>query len=280
MGIKGRGKGCIMAILKIRDENGKVHEITAIMGEFFNATNLANYNDGNSDAGGVGISEEGGSTEVVTSLPTDGLVAAFDFRNPNVNVDSSKGLTTFAPLTGSGCLFCWSATAYVSHDDYGGKINRNLFYSENGKTTATECGDVFTWCFFGYGTAGNSIYFANDHTFISNVHLCSLRPKYNTSSGQANVASEAYGTDDNPGYHSVIYVVNGAEMRIYVDNVLAKTYNGADYDGFVSWYSILNDTVSPNAESTKKTYLAVYDKALTAEEVSTVNAYFETLEVV
>lgn len=269
-----------MAILRIRDAEGKVHEITAIMGEFFNATNLANYNDGNSDAGGVGISEEGGSTEVVTSLPTDGLVAAFDFRNPNVNVDSSKGLTTFAPLTGSGCLFTWSATAYVSHDDYGSKVSRSLSYSHNGDTTQTEFGSTYTWCFFGHSNAFNGAYTSGDHSYSTNVAQVNLRPKYNNTSGnQTSVAGANYG-EGVEGYHSFVFSVNGAEMKVYIDGSLVETYDGSSYDGFVSWYSKLLDSAQPGNDKTSRTYLAVYDKALTADEVSTVNAYFETLEVV
>lgn len=242
-------------------------------------TNLASFEDSNSPVELIG-DDNGGDVEVVSSLPTDGLVAAFDFRNPNTTVDSAKGLTTFHPVIGSGCLFTWSASALTSYDDYGSKIGRSLYFSSEGNTTQTPFGEQYTWCFFGYGTAGNSIYYSNDHAAVSNVYLCSLKPKYNSSSGVVSVTSEAYGSDENPGYHSVVFVVNGTEMSIYVDNILAKTYNGADYEDFVSWYSILNETVSPNSEKTSRTYLAVYDKAMTTDEVSTVNAYFETLEVV
>lgn len=241
-------------------------------------TNLANFEDSNSSVEPIG--DDSGDVEVVTSLPTDGLVAAFDFRNPNTTVDSSKGLTTFHPVIGSGCLFTWNASVLASYDDYGSKIGRPLYFSAEGNTTPTPFGEQYTWCFFGHGTAGNSIYYSNDHTVISNVYLCNLKPKYNTSSGVVSVTSEAYGSDENPGYHSVVFVVNGTEMSIYVDNILAKTYKGTDYEDFVSWYSIFNDTVSPNSEQTSRTYLAVYKKAMTADEVSTVNAYFESLEVV
>lgn len=242
-------------------------------------TNLASFEDSNSSVEPIGY-DSGDDVEVVSSLPTDGLVAAFDFRNPNTTVDSSKGLTTFHPITGSGCLFTWSASALSSYDDYGSKIGRSLYFSAEGNTTQTPFGEQYTWCFFGYGTAGNSIYYSNDHTSISNIYLCGLKPKYNTSSGVVSVTSESYGSNENPGYHSVVFVVNGTEMSIYVDNILAKTYKGTDYEDFVSWYSNLNETVSPNSEKTSRTYLAVYDKAMTADEVSTVNAYFETLEVV
>lgn len=241
-------------------------------------TNLASFEDNNSAIEPIG--DDSGGEEIVTSLPTDGLVAAFDFRNPNVSVDSAKGLTTFHPLTGSGCLFTWMANALASYNNYGSMLNRTVMFSASDSNLAqTEFGNEFTWCFLGYSEAFNGVYTANDHSVVSNTAQFALRPKYNTNSGQANVPNESCG-DGGVGYHTVVFSVNGAEMKVYLDNALVRTYNGSDYEGFVSWYSKLTDSALPSNDKTYRTYLALYNKALTADEVSTVNGYFETLEVV
>lgn len=224
----------------------------------------------------TGIVESGGG-EVTAELPTDGLVAYFDFRNTTPEINTKQGFTKFNANQGNGCLFTWSASAFTSSDDYGVKrMARSFTFDKDGGTNPSELGTSFTMLFKGYNVC-NGAFVSNDHTGVSNVSVFFSKPKYNTSSGQLQVGQENIGNTQWSGYIDVYFVVDSSLLKLYINGELAKTYNGTDYEDFVSWYSKVTATVFGNGNY--QTALALYGKALSEVEIAEARAFLQTLEV-
>ena len=222
---------------------------------------------------GSGGSGSGGN--VTTGVPKDGLLSYFDLRNSEPTVDTTKGKTSYLATVGSGCLFAWSATLHTTSDKYGTKMTRAIMYDKYGGTTTSSCGTAFTWCFMGY----NGLMASSSYIALSNITAFCVNPTYNTSSSTTRLGATGVNGSSKSGYTTVFVVVDGDNLKIYVNGELYKEYNGADYSDFKSWYSKLEvGAIVTNADN-YFTAMAIYNKALSAVELTEVQAYFETLEV-
>lgn len=224
----------------------------------------------------TGVVESGGG-EVTAELPTDGLVAYFDFRNTTPEINTKQGFTKFNANQGNGCLFTWSASAFTSSDDYGVKrMARSFMFDKDGGTNQSELGTSFTMLFKGYNVV-NGAFVSNDHTGASNVSVFFSKPKYNTSSGQLQVGQENIENTQWSGYIDAYFVADGEVFKVYINGELIKTYTGTDYEDFVSWYSKVTTTVF--GDGNYQTALALYGKALSEVEIVEARAFLQTLEV-
>ena len=228
-----------------------------------------------SGSGGSGSGGSGSGGNVTTGVPKDGLLSYFDLRNSEPTVDTSKGKTSYLATVGSGCLFAWSATSHTTSDKYGTKMARAIMYDKYGGTTTSSCGTAFTWCFMGY----NGLMASSSYIVLSNLTAFCVNPTYNTSSSTTRLGATGVSGSSKSGYTTVFVVVDGDNLKIYVNGELYKEYNGADYSDFKSWYSKLEvGAIVTNADN-YFTAMAIYNKALSAVELTEVQAYFETLEV-
>ena len=230
---------------------------------------------GGSGSGGSGSGGSGSGGSVTTEVPKDGLLSYFDLRNSEPTVDTSKGKTSYLATVGSGCFFTWSATSHTTSDKYGTKMARSILYDKYGGTTTSSCGTAFTWCFIGY----NGLMASRSYIALSNITAFCVNPTYNTSSSTTRLGATDVSGSSKSGYTTVFVVVDGDNLKIYVNGELYKEYNGADYSDFKSWYSKLEvGAIVTNADN-YFTAMAIYNKALSAVELTEVQAYFETLEV-
>jgi hypothetical protein len=223
--------------------------------------------------------ETGGDTSEVT-LPTNGLYGYFDLRNPQAIVGSYE--VSVAPVQGNGV-----GTAYLnttskdsSFNEYGTVGNTNLWLCDEkgygSESKAKDLGTEFSICVKHYGGIVN----IGNHTGPSNLgtEYGRLNPKYNKTSGSASVPSVSIsGSHATDEYHNFDMVVNGENIKFYLDGELKHSYNGSDYDDFVSWVS--KNIISIWYGSGQVTAVAVYTKALNDVEIIEVDEYFKTLEV-
>lgn len=220
------------------------------------------------------ISNNGGGSSSSTSLVTDGLVSWFDLRNATPTINSAAGSTIFNASQGTGSLYSWSASTMTSTDGNGSKLTRSLTYSNsNGSTSQTSCGTAFTWLIKSYATEYGGGYYVGDYSSQSNSNLFLFKPKYNTSSSTGQVAQEGIGNRVNAeDYVNVVITVNNDVLKLYINGTLSKTIDGSTITGFVSWYQILV-VQSGNVSGTEITAVGVWNKALSAEEVTQMQGY-------
>lgn len=236
--------------------------------------------------GVITISAVTGNVEIFASavaeqaeavLPTDGLMAYFDLRN--APTDETVGTATgIANATiGSGSLFSWATQAITSSDDYGAVLPRALMYSADGGTTQTDLGTEFSVITLVRGAIQGGI---NGELGVQNSNISPLwkfKGRYNTDSILVSTDDMGSGNnDDASDYNFGVYRVNGTEM-ISVFDTSRYEFNGEDYDGFVSWYSLPPIGTIYNKGTTVA--CAMYNRMLTDTEVEEARAFFKTLEV-
>ena len=223
----------------------------------------------------TGIVESGGNAE----LPTDGLVALFDFRTCEYNNAGSGGSTLIQPTQGSGQLYAWVNNCISEQSaDYGILASRNFMYDVNGGTTQSECGESFTWVFNSYLIKGVSPLFTGNYASLSNTKKLQFKPMYNTSDSTAQVATKGFGIREI-GYNLLFLVVDNNICKLYFGNELIKEIDGNTIDGFVSWYSKLFISILGGNDGGYMSQLAIYNRALSEVEITEMKAYLETLEV-
>lgn len=225
---------------------------------------------------GTGV-ETGSGGDTTTELPTDGLLAYFDLRNSTAENDTSKGMTMVDATQGEGYIFAWAANEQKETNEYGTLYRRALSYDKESDASASELGTQYTVCALGYTTEVYGYTYAVGYV-ASNIYIANCAPKYNNeASSQTSLTGVGYG-NRTKGYHMFATVVDGSIMKQYVDGELAATWNGEDYEDFVSWESVYKMGNTNNVAG-KNTACVIYDRALTEVELTEVQAFFETLEV-
>lgn len=232
--------------------------------------------------GNVEITASASMAETEAVLPDDGLIGYWDLRNahdggennpwyPNIGDDSTIRLRpTYAPT-------CDSYGALLDNGTYGGATVQKL--GSDGTWAGMNYGTEFTivtMCYGGfvapekyYGLDGFKAFYPNP-TYV--------KTDGTTASGTriANNANKL-GTDE---YATVIVRVNENLLDILYNGEVAQSADGSTYDGFDYWVnSGLTIRSIKGQASGKLTALAVYDKALTDEEIVEALAYLKTLEV-
>ena len=230
--------------------------------------------------GGTGGGETGGDEDIdVGSLEllTDGLQAFFDFRNVEPIINSSAGSTIINASKGSGAFSAWSASTILNTDDHGSEISRSMVFSDqNNSMNQSNCGDEFTW-FIKFYSCNFGVIYPADYALFSNITLLSYRPKYNTSSGTAQVTPEDLGSREIDNYIDIAITVNKNICKLYINGSLVKTSDGNNISDFVSWFNMLKIDRNNNA---KITCIGVWNKALDDAEITYTNLYGKSLEVV
>lgn len=251
----------------------------------------SNYADGV-----INISNVSGNIEIIASaieqvseatLPTDGLLGYWDFRNP-IEVVTQDWHWAYPPNKGASELHFGvvggskgSVTLPTFDSNYGcsglvGWVIPN-YTSYPGDSKANDFGTEFTWCFMSY----NGLNASNDYFNLSTISSSNYgaRPTYNNTSSTTRLTQEHLTGSTAVGYKTAFVVVNGDNLKIYFENELFKEYNGANYSDFVSWYSLLKmNGISSNVDD-NAIALACYDKALSEIELTEMQAFFKTLEV-
>ena len=77
----------------------------------------------------------------------------------------------------------------------------------------------------------------------------------------------------------MVITVSGNAFLVYIDSELVANYDGADIDGFVSWYSKFKAGSAYAGTNYKVTAMAFYNRALSEAEIVEMNEYLKTLEV-
>ena len=215
-------------------------------------------------------------------MVTDGLVDYFDFRTATYNNEGSGGSTIISASQGNGILFVWAKNSVSTQDQYGitQANTRAWTYNDTGAMSETKLTDSFTVACYGY-VYSSSHFFGTWGTYSNQSATITLQPTYNTSSSTGSVTAEAYKTSDVPsvpGFRSYIMTADADTgiAKIYVGGILAKTYTGSDYSGFVSWYI---NKVGITDTQTKLTACAIYNRAFTDIEVVDMHDFFTTMEV-
>lgn len=234
-----------------------------------------NTSTGGGETGG-GSESGGGSGSESSGLLTDGLQGFFDLRNAKPVIDTKAGSTIINASVGSGSLSAWSASTMKGTDDYGSILSRSLAFStQNDSMSKSELGVEFT-IFIKFYSINGSVAFISDFTRASNTALLGYGPKYNTSAGTANVTVEPVGSRASDGYYDIAITVNRNICKLYVNGSLAKTTNGDDLSGFVSWINTFGLGFNNDV---KVTCAGVWNKALTDAEIIYTNSYGKSLEV-
>lgn len=259
--------------------DGSTSEITGytLSGEISEGSNTitVSYGGKTTTITVTGIDGSGGNAE----LPTDGLVAYFDFRTCEYNNAGSGGSTLIQPTRGNGQLFAWTNNMVSEQNEYGALLQRPFMYDADGGTSQSECGESFTWVFKCYLTSLSSPVFTEDYASGSNIDKITYKPKYNTASSTAQVAEGGFGKRLVDAYDLLILVVNNNICKLYFENELIKEIDGSSIDGFVSWYSKLKASILGSKNAVYFTQLAIYNKALSEVEITEMQAYLKTLEV-
>ena len=222
--------------------------------------------------GNVEIVASASVAETEAVLPEDGLLGFFDFRNkPAGSGDGYSGYYDAATV-GDGRLYSWHAT--TAGNEYGWYMHGKTFCSGE-SFTAHKFGTEFTWITMSYSTQVHTSGGSADYLFPGNKGA-TLTPKYNTASG-TSTASSVVLDKVAAGYHTTTMRVADSKLYVYVDAKLSAEYDGADIDGFVSWYDVFTSNQMYTAGAAQYyTAMAFYDRALTDAEVVEMHEYLKT----
>lgn len=242
------------------------------------------YNEGQisitSVTGDIVITASSIEVSSIPTMPTDGLVDYFDFRNCEYNNAGSGGSTIIKATQGNGSLFTWANNVVTGQDDYGISYNRSLIYDANGGTSQSNCGTAFTWVFKCYiGSSVSSPFFSTSYAIASNISKMQYKPGYNNASGTAQVTSKDLGNRVKDSYDTVCLTVDGSICKLYFGSTLVDTQDGSTIDGFVSWVDKLSCNILGGVTNGKLTQLAIYNKALSEVEIVELDEYLKSLEV-
>jgi hypothetical protein len=244
--------------------DGTVYEDVEIITVGGKTLLLAHSADSGSDDDGNGDAE----------LITDGLVAFFDFRNiPASAGNNSTGY--YVPATqGTGRFYGWYQ--FAAGNDYGTKSVGSFCLGET--FTEHNFGTEFTWIQKMHGFAKTTVGGIDKYIAPSNTGGI-FAATYNTSESTAVTEETNFGRI--AGYQTVVLVVSGTKLSVYLDNALMKVYDGAEINGFVSWHDVFAHGQTWTADNNVPTHVAnvFYDRALTEVEVVEMGEYLKTLEV-
>lgn len=210
-------------------------------------------------------------------LNTDGLLGFFDLRNKAAG--SGNGSTGYYDVAtvGDGRLYSWQVSP--AGNEYGAYLIGKTF-CVGASFTAHDFGTEYTWIFKAYCDKQYTLPGETAHMAFNGNMGNTIAPKYNTSDGATNATSQVHGKVP-AGYHTVAIKVSASKFYFYVDAELFAEWDGADIDGFVSWYSKVITREIFTSGQTVLVYaaMAFYDRALTEVEIVEMNEYLKTLEV-
>lgn len=211
-------------------------------------------------------------------LNTNGLTAYFDFKTVTEGT-LSDGRISILPTQGNGCLFSWGHIA--EQNNYGAILGGNVEYSGNGTSTATNCGESFTWVFKCYMKEALSPLFSLNYAKPSNVNKLTFNAIYNNTGGTTTLCSpQGVGGDRKTGYDTFILTVDKNECKLYNGENLLTTVKVNSLTDFVSWYDKLSLGILGGKENGYVSQVAIYDRVLSNVEIVEICEYLKTLEVI
>lgn len=261
----------------VPNKNYTINSVTVVMGGV-DITNTA-YNDGvitiNSVTGNVTITAIAKKNSGAL-LPSDGLLANFDFRNKEMtsyNLSGWGNVYKCDDETGNYFTFGGSAKT-ASQGGIGQYLFRDIRKKDN-ESKSVDLGTDFTIAM--YSTEVPNILNSTKKSNVSTGKIILATRYINTS------ASEVVAGQTEPGisrdtYMSLIIIVSANVIKMYVDGTLLKTYNGNEITDFKKWKST---PVQPKTVYNMGTIAAavMYNKALSDNDVTELHAYFKALEV-
>ena len=261
----------------VPNKNYTINSVTVVMGGV-DITNTA-YNNGvitiNSVTGNVTITAIAKKNSGAL-LPSDGLLANFDFRNKEMtsyNLSNWGNVYKCDDETGNYFTFGGSAKT-ASQGGIGQYLFRDVRKKDN-ESKSVDLGTDFTIAM--YSTEVPNILNSTKKSNVSTGKII-LAPRYiNTSASEVVVGQTEPGISRDT-YMPLIIIVSANVIKMYVDGTLLKTYNGNEITDFKKWKST---PVQPTTVYNMGTIASavMYNKALSDNDVTELHAYFKALEV-
>ena len=261
----------------VPNKNYTINSVTVVMGGV-DITNTA-YNNGvitiNSVTGNVTITAIAKKNSGAL-LPSDGLLANFDFRNKEMTSYNLSGWgNVYKCDDETGNYFAFGASAKTAGKGGIDKYNIREIRKKDNESKALDLGTEFTIAM--YSTEVPRLLGATKKSNTSVAKII-LEPRYiNTSASEVTVKEFAPGITRNE-YMSLTITVSSKFMKIYVDGTLQKTYNGDEFSDFSKWKSTPIDANTVYNMGTIMSAVA-YNKALNDVEVTDLHAHFKSMEV-
>lgn len=261
----------------VPNTNHTINSVTVVMGGV-DITNTA-YNNNvitiNSVTGNVIITAVAKKNSGAL-LPSDGLLANFDFRNKEMtsyNLSGWGNVYKCDDETGNYLTFGTSAKT-AGQGGIEQYILRDVRKKDNG-SKSVDLGTDFTIAM--YSTEVPNILGSTKKSNVSVAKII-LAPRYINTSASEVIAGQTEPDISRDKYMSLIITVSGSVIKMYVDGTLQKTYNGEEISDFKKWKST---TVQPATVYNQGTIAAtvMYNKALSDNDVTELHAYFKALEV-
>ena len=261
----------------VPNKNYTINSVTVVMGGV-DITNTA-YNNGvitiNSVTGNVTITAIAKKNSGAL-LPSDGLLANFDFRNKEMtsyNLSGWGNVYKCDDETGNYFTFGGSAKT-ASQGGIGQYLLRDVRKKDN-ESKSVDLGTDFTIAM--YSTEVPNILNSTKKSNVSTGKII-LAPRYINTSASEVVAGQTEPGISRDTYMSLIITVSANVIKMYVDGTLLKTYNGNEITDFKKWKST---PVPPTTVYNMGTIAAavMYNKALSDNDVTELHAYFKALEV-
>ena len=261
----------------VPNTNYTINSVTVVMGSV-DITNTA-YNNGvitiNSVTGNVTITAIAKKNSGAL-LPSDGLLANFDFRNKEMtsyNLSGWGNVYKCDDETGNYLTFGTSAktAGQGGMEQY---VFRDVRKKDN-ESKSVDLGTDFTVAM--YSTEVPNILNSAQKSNTSAAKII-LAPRYiNTSTSEVITGQTELGISRDK-YMSLIITVSASVIKMYVDGTLQKTYNGEEISGFKKWKSTPVQPLTVYNEGTIAATV-MYNKALSDNDVTELHAYFKALEV-
>lgn len=260
----------------VPNTNYTINSVTVVMGGV-DITNTT-YNNGvitiNSVTGNVTITAAAKKNSGAL-LPSDGLLANFDFRNKEMtsyNLSGWGNVYKCDDETGNYLTFGTSAKT-ASQGGIEQYVFRDVCKKDNSKSV--DLGTDFTVAI--YSTEVPNILASTQKSNVSAAKII-LTPKYINTSASEVIAGKTAPDISRDKYMSLIITVSGSVIKMYVDGTLQETYNGEEISDFKKWKST---TVQPLTVYNEGAIAAtvMYNKALSDNDVTELHAYFKALEV-
>lgn len=261
----------------VPNTNYTINSVTVVMGGV-DITNTT-YNNGvitiNSVTGNVTITAVAKKNSGAL-LPSDGLLANFDFRNKEMtsyNLSGWGNVYKCDDETGNYMTFGTSAKT-ASQGGMEQYVFRDVRKKDN-ESKSVDLGTDFTVAM--YSTEVPNILNSAKKSNTSAAKII-LAPRYiNTSTSEVITGQTELGISRDK-YMSLIITVSASVIKMYVDGTLQKTYNGEEISGFKKWKSTPVQPLTVYNEGTIAATV-MYNKALSDNDVTELHAYFKALEV-
>lgn len=261
----------------VANTNYTINSVTVVMGGV-DITNTA-YNNGvitiNSVTGNVTITAIAKKNSGAL-LPSDGLLANFDFRNKEMtsyNLSGWGNVYKCDDETGNYLTFGTSAKT-ASQGGMEQYIFRDVRKKDN-ESKSVDLGTDFTVAM--YSTEVPNILASTKKSNVSTAKII-LAPTYINTSASEVIAGQTAPDISRDKYMSLIITVSGSVIKMYVDGTLQKTYNGGEITDFKKWKSTPVQPLTVYNEGTIAATV-MYNKALSDNNVTELHAYFKSLEV-